>query len=124
MGLLHWLRQGDVVAQATALLLLAMSVASWVVIAWKALLMRRAHADVARCMAAFWQAPHLEEARRQVAVFDRETLVLPLALGVIMLGLGMGLTLEDFRRVARYPGATLTGLALLWLAGQRRDKAA
>ena len=78
MGLLHWLRQGDVVAQATALLLLAMSVASWVVIAWKALLMRRAHADVARCMAAFWQAPHLEEARRQVAVFDRETLVLPL----------------------------------------------
>ena len=40
--------------------------------------MRRAHADVARCMAAFWQAPHLEEARRQVAVFDRETLVLPL----------------------------------------------
>ena len=78
MGLLHWLRQGDVVAQATALLLLAMSVASWVVIFWKALLMRRAHADVARCMAAFWQAPHLEEARRQVAVFDRETLVLPL----------------------------------------------
>ena len=39
-------------------------------------------------------------------------LLLPLALGVIMLGLGMGLTLEDFRRVARYPAATLTGLAL------------
>ena len=38
--------------------------------------------------------------------------LLPLALGVIMLGLGMGLTLEDFRRVARYPAATLTGLAL------------
>ncbi len=55
-----------------------MSVASWVVIAWKVLLMRRAHADVARCMAAFWQAPHLEEARRQVAVFDRGALVLPL----------------------------------------------
>ncbi|GHD64641.1 transporter [Luteimonas padinae] len=38
--------------------------------------------------------------------------LLPLALGVIMLGLGMGLTLEDFRRVARYPAATLAGLAL------------
>ena len=39
-------------------------------------------------------------------------LLLPLALGVIMLGLGLGLTLEDFRRVARYPRAVLTGLTL------------
>lgn len=39
-------------------------------------------------------------------------LLLPLALGVIMLGLGMGLTLEDFRRVARYPRAVITGLVL------------
>ena len=39
-------------------------------------------------------------------------LLLPLALGVIMLGLGLGLTLEDFRRVARYPRAVLTGLFL------------
>ena len=78
MGLLHWLGQGDAVAQATALLLLAMSVASWVVIVWKTLLMRRAHADVARCMAAFWQAPSLEMARQQVSAFDREALVLPL----------------------------------------------
>ena len=39
-------------------------------------------------------------------------LLLPVALGVIMLGLGMGLTLDDFRRVARYPKAVLAGLAL------------
>jgi bile acid:Na+ symporter, BASS family len=39
-------------------------------------------------------------------------LLLPLALGVIMLGLGLGLTVEDFRRVARYPRAVLTGLTL------------
>ncbi len=39
-------------------------------------------------------------------------LLLPLALGVIMLGLGMGLTLDDFRRVGRYPRAVITGLAL------------
>ncbi|MBJ6983779.1 bile acid:sodium symporter family protein [Luteimonas sp. MC1750] len=39
-------------------------------------------------------------------------LLLPLALGVIMLGLGMGLALDDFRRVARYPRAVLVGLAL------------
>ncbi len=40
------------------------------------------------------------------------TLLLPLALGVIMFGLGLGLTVEDFRRIARYPRAVLVGLAL------------
>lgn len=39
-------------------------------------------------------------------------LLLPMALGVIMLGLGMGLSLDDFRRVARYPRAVVTGLFL------------
>ncbi|HWS78531.1 MAG TPA: bile acid:sodium symporter family protein [Thermomonas sp.] len=38
--------------------------------------------------------------------------LLPLALGVIMLGLGLGLAPEDFRRVARYPRAALVGLLL------------
>ena len=60
------------------LLLLAMSVASWVVILWKAWLLRRAAGDVARSTAAFWQAPSLDEARQRVAGFDREPLVLPL----------------------------------------------
>ena len=40
------------------------------------------------------------------------SLLLPLALGVIMFGLGLGLALEDFRRVARYPRAVLVGLLL------------
>lgn len=40
------------------------------------------------------------------------TLLLPLALGVIMFGLGLGLTTDDFRRVARYPRAVLLGLLL------------
>ena len=40
------------------------------------------------------------------------TLLLPLALGVIMFGLGLGLAMDDFRRVARYPRAVLTGLFL------------
>lgn len=39
-------------------------------------------------------------------------LFLPLALGVLMLGLGLGLTTEDFRRIARYPRAVVTGLVL------------
>ncbi len=38
--------------------------------------------------------------------------LLPLALGVIMLGLGLSLTLDDFRRVAVYPRAVVAGLLL------------
>jgi BASS family bile acid:Na+ symporter len=38
-------------------------------------------------------------------------LLLPLALGVVMLGLGLSLTTEDFARVIRYPKAVLIGLA-------------
>jgi biopolymer transport protein ExbB len=53
-------------------------VASWVVIVWKTYVLRRAGADVARCMAAFWQAPSFAAARQALAAFDREALVLPL----------------------------------------------
>ncbi len=38
-------------------------------------------------------------------------LFLPLALGVIMLGMGMTLTVEDFRRVVVYPKAVVAGLS-------------
>ncbi len=38
-------------------------------------------------------------------------LLLPLALGVVMLGLGLSLTTDDFKRIARYPKAVLIGLA-------------
>jgi biopolymer transport protein ExbB len=78
MDALHWWRQGDVVTQGTALVLLAMSVASWVVIAWKLRLMRRASADVSRCTAAFWQAPSMELAAQRLQGFDRDALVRPL----------------------------------------------
>ena len=39
-------------------------------------------------------------------------LLLPLALGIIMFGLGLSLTLDDFKRVARYPLAVSFGLLL------------
>jgi len=38
------------------------------------------------------------------------TVVLPLALGVIMLGLGLSLTVGDFTRVIKYPKAVFIGL--------------
>jgi len=78
MDALHWWRQGDAVTQGAALVLLAMSVASWVVIVWKLRLMRQASADVARCTAAFWQAPSMEVAAQRLQSFDRVALVLPL----------------------------------------------
>jgi bile acid:Na+ symporter, BASS family len=38
-------------------------------------------------------------------------ILLPIALGVIMLGLGLSLTLDDFKRVITYPRAVIVGLA-------------
>lgn len=38
------------------------------------------------------------------------SILLPVALGIIMLGLGLSLTLDDFRRVILYPKAILIGL--------------
>jgi biopolymer transport protein ExbB len=70
--------QADAIGRAVALLLLLMSVASWVVILWKSWLLRRASADVARATAAFWQSPSLAEAHQRVSGFDREQLVIPL----------------------------------------------
>lgn len=39
------------------------------------------------------------------------TALLPLALGIIMLGLGLSLTLADFARVVKYPKPVVIGLA-------------
>jgi biopolymer transport protein ExbB len=70
--------KGDLVHNTVALLLLAMSVGSWVVILWKSWLLHRALGDVARSTAAFWQAPTLEAALPAVRAFDREALLTPL----------------------------------------------
>lgn len=78
MTMLNILSSGDAVTRLVALLLLAMSVASWVVILWKAWLLHRAGGDTAKGIAAFWQSPALADADARVAVFDREKLLLPL----------------------------------------------
>ncbi|MDP1567600.1 MAG: MotA/TolQ/ExbB proton channel family protein, partial [Polaromonas sp.] len=70
--------QGDAVTGLVAALLLLMSVSSWVVIVWKAWLLRRARGDVARSTAVFWQSTAITDAPQKVAAFDRELLVLPL----------------------------------------------
>ena len=70
--------QGGAVSVIVAVTLLAMSIASWVVILWKAWLLKRALGDVARSIAAFWQSATVSEATDKVKAFDREALVLPL----------------------------------------------
>ena len=70
--------QGDAITRAVALLLLLMSVSAWVVIFWKGWLLRRARGDIERAVPAFWAAPTLDAGREQLALFDREGVLLPL----------------------------------------------
>ena len=69
-----WVK-GDGVSRSVALLLLAMSVGSWVVILWKAWMMNRVVGDVARSTAAFWQAGSVTDGHNAVLLFDRHGLV-------------------------------------------------
>ena len=78
MTLAELFAQGDPVSKVVVLLLLAMSVASWVVILWKSWLLQRASADLSRAIAAFWQSGALEDATPRVLAFDRERVLAPL----------------------------------------------
>lgn len=78
MDVLDALSHGDAVSRGVALLLLAMSVASWVVILWKGWMLRRAGRDLQRATGAFWQAASLDQAAQRLASFDPGRLVAPL----------------------------------------------
>ena len=80
MTALDTVLQGDAVSRLVAMLLLLMSVSSWVVIFWKSWLLQRAAGDVKRSTAAFWQSASLADADQQVQAFDRDALVWPLLL--------------------------------------------
>ena len=71
--------QGDAVSRAVALVLLGMSVASWIVILWKGWLLQRAGNDMRRAVGAFWQASGYAEGLTRLRALDREAVVLPLA---------------------------------------------
>ncbi len=78
MNLAQFFLQGDALTRTVALMLLAMSVASWVVILWKTWLLQRVRADVARSVAVFWQSASVAEALQKIVTFDREALVIPM----------------------------------------------
>jgi biopolymer transport protein ExbB len=75
MNLQHVFMQSDTVGKSVAILLLLMSIASWVVILWKAWMLRRAAGEVTRGIAAFWQAPTLAEGATRAGAVDRDGLV-------------------------------------------------
>ncbi|MDI9232808.1 MotA/TolQ/ExbB proton channel family protein [Limnohabitans lacus] len=78
MSLSDFLLHSDAVSRLLALVLLALSVGSWVVITWKWRLLARVGLDVRRSVAAFWQSPGFDEARQRVAQFDRDACLTPL----------------------------------------------
>lgn len=78
MSVIQFLANGDVVSNLVAVLLLAMSVSSWIVILWKSWVLRRAGSDVGRSTAAFWQSTDFDQAQNKARAFDRERLVVPL----------------------------------------------
>ncbi len=77
-GLAHFWDGSDGIGRAVALLLLAMSVLAWVVILWKAWVLRRVAQDIGRGVAAFWAAGSVAEGRQRLQDIDREQLLRPL----------------------------------------------
>lgn len=78
MTLLQYFSQADGVGRAVGLMLLVMSVSSWVLILWKTWLLRRAAVGITQAVAAFWRASGVDSALAQVQAFDTEGMVLPM----------------------------------------------
>jgi biopolymer transport protein ExbB len=55
-----------------------MSMASWVVIAWKGQMLLRLGRSLSRSIAAFWQAPGWAQAEQRVAALDAQGVLMPL----------------------------------------------
>jgi biopolymer transport protein ExbB len=72
------LMRGDAVSTLVSVVLLGMSVGTWVVIVWKAWMLRRVFTDVAQSTAAFWQSSSVDDARARLELFDREGLLRPM----------------------------------------------
>jgi biopolymer transport protein ExbB len=84
MALTDFLLHSDTVSRLLALVLLALSVSTWVVIAWKWRWLSRVALDVRRSTAAFWQANAFDDAQERVAQFDRDACVQPLLTATLL----------------------------------------
>ena len=77
-GLGSFWSESDSVGRAVALLMLLLSVTSWVLILWKGWVLRRVSHDVRRGLEAFWAAPDVGAGRERLLAIDREAVVVPL----------------------------------------------
>ena len=78
MTVWSYLAQGDALNRLVALVLLAMSVTSWVVILWRIWLLRSAVAGVQLSLPVFWQSADWADAEARLQASDPQRLVLPL----------------------------------------------
>ena len=78
MTVWSYLAQGDALNRLVALVLLAMSVASWVVILWRIWLLRSAVAGVQLSLPVFWQSADWADPIARLQARDPQRLVLPL----------------------------------------------
>lgn len=76
--MLELLARADALGRGVALLLLVMSVASWVIILRKGWLLQRAAHGLPLAVSAFWQSPDLAAAPRRVAALDSLGVLAPL----------------------------------------------
>jgi biopolymer transport protein ExbB len=76
-GIQLW-QGADAVGRAVALLLLAMSVITWVLIGWKGFSHYRARRGLQRALPAFWAAADWDAGRAQLQQLDAERVLLPL----------------------------------------------
>ena len=78
MSLIDTLSQADGLSRVVTLLLLCMSVASWVIILYKSWLLQSAVKDLAVCKGLFWQATDWGQAHAQWLQADRQAMFVPL----------------------------------------------
>ena len=72
------LTEGDAISRLVAWVLLLMSIASWVVIAWKGLMLLRLGRSLSRGIAAFWQAPGWAQAEQRVQALEASGVLMTL----------------------------------------------
>jgi biopolymer transport protein ExbB len=120
--MLELFARADALGRAVALLLLLMSVASWVILIWKGWLLQRASRSLPLALGAFWQSPDVMAAPARVAPFDPVHLLLPLleAAGRLDAGAAASLASRGDRsaRITRLLRDALTGVLRRLQTGQ------
>jgi biopolymer transport protein ExbB len=106
LGLAHFWNQGDAVSHGVAIALLLMSVASWSVIASKAVAQLRFRLSIQRCIKAFWQANSRSEALEMLRANDKSGVFAAVATDAVLAaqayeqrsagGIGAGVDVSEF----------------------------